>query len=168
MGLLDLVGQLSKNLFLISYSLPRLPILVGSLDQFDILIDLVLTIDEKKIFTILEITNLDWAKFLENSKQWILNWCVIFMEVSAPFKLSNVLSKFQDRVDVFRENFSLQSFHCSAPRKMALSKMDPSSCVGFLLTSRWQFDAWCEMTKDLVLPSSGSQVPMLIKLFCHI
>ena len=63
------MGQLSKNLFLISYSLPRLPILVGSLDQFDILIDLVLTIDEKKIFTILEITNLDWAKFLENSKQ---------------------------------------------------------------------------------------------------
>ena len=37
--------------------------------RFDILIDLVLTIDEKKIFTILEITNLDWAKFLENSKQ---------------------------------------------------------------------------------------------------
>jgi hypothetical protein len=36
---------------------------------------------------------------------------------------------------------------------MALSKMDPSCCVGFLLTSRWQFDAWCEMTKDLVLPS---------------
>jgi cysteine protease ATG4 len=48
----------------------------------------------------------------------------------------------QDRVDVFRDQFSLRSFHCSAPRKMSLAKMDPSCCVGFLLTSRWQFDAW--------------------------
>ena len=41
---------------------------------------------------------------------------------------------------------------------MSIQKMDPSSCVGFLITSRWQFDAWCEMTKDLVVPASASQV----------
>lgn len=71
----------------------------------------------------------------------------------------------QDRVDVFRDGFSLDSFHCSIPRKMALGRMDPSCCFGFLISSRCQFEAWFELTKDLVLPPSNSFQTQVYPIF---
>lgn len=46
----------------------------------------------------------------------------------------------QENVDVNQENFPINSFHCKSPRKMKLSKMDPSCCIGFYCQTRNDFD----------------------------
>lgn len=46
----------------------------------------------------------------------------------------------QDAVDVNVENFSIASFHCRSARKMKISKMDPSCCLGFYIPSRTEYD----------------------------
>jgi cysteine protease ATG4 len=46
----------------------------------------------------------------------------------------------QDMVDVNQENFPVSSFHCKAPKKTKISKMDPSCCIGFYLNKRSDFD----------------------------
>lgn len=46
----------------------------------------------------------------------------------------------QDVVDVNMENFPLSSFHCRSARKMKISKMDPSCCIGFYIPSRTEYD----------------------------
>jgi len=50
----------------------------------------------------------------------------------------------QDSVDVNCPDFDLSTYHCRSLRKMSLSKMDPSCCIGFLCRSRAAFDEWCE------------------------
>lgn len=52
----------------------------------------------------------------------------------------------QEAVDVWKPNFSLASFHCSSPRKIFLSKMDPSCCVGFYLHDK---EAFNKLVKDV-------------------
>lgn len=46
----------------------------------------------------------------------------------------------QEMVDVNQENFSPHSFHCKSPRKLKLSKLDPSCCIGFYCATRADFD----------------------------
>lgn len=46
----------------------------------------------------------------------------------------------QDNVDVNIENFPLNSFHCRSARKMKISKMDPSCCLGFYIPSRTEYE----------------------------
>ena len=58
----------------------------------------------------------------------------------------------QDHVDVFHSRFPLSSFHCRAPRKMHISKMDPSCCVGFYFQTRVRF---CSVSTECVhLPAT--------------
>ena len=58
----------------------------------------------------------------------------------------------QDKVDVFQEDFDLQSYHSKTPRKLSLNKMDPSCCLGFLIETEHQFEAWCQMSSELATP----------------
>jgi len=49
----------------------------------------------------------------------------------------------QDRVNADDPDFDLSTYHCRSIRKMALSKMDPSCCLGFLCRTQDAFDEWC-------------------------
>ena len=68
----------------------------------------------------------------------------------------------QDGVDIFKEDFDLQSYHSKTPRKLPLNKMDPSCCIGFLIETEHQFDGWCQMSAELAAPTSksGHRYPM--------
>ena len=55
----------------------------------------------------------------------------------------------QEAVDVWKHKFSLASFHCSSPRKMLLSKMDPSCCVGFYLHDKKLFDDFVKIVEPV-------------------
>jgi cysteine protease ATG4 len=46
----------------------------------------------------------------------------------------------QDLVDVNIEHFPVSSFHCRSARKMKISKMDPSCCIGFYIPTRNEYD----------------------------
>ncbi|KAE8742279.1 hypothetical protein FOCC_FOCC012157, partial [Frankliniella occidentalis] len=71
----------------------------------------------------------------------------------------------QERVDVWQPNFPLSSFHCRSPRKMHLSKMDPSCSIGFYCKTRDDLDAFVQdVKKCLVPPNQKSEYPMFV--FC--
>uniref|UniRef100_A0AAG5CPX4 Cysteine protease n=1 Tax=Anopheles atroparvus TaxID=41427 RepID=A0AAG5CPX4_ANOAO len=59
----------------------------------------------------------------------------------------------QDMVDVNQENFSVASFHCKSPRKMKLSKMDPSCCIGFYCETKKDFYKFIESVKPFLTPA---------------
>ncbi|KAG5671851.1 hypothetical protein PVAND_002024 [Polypedilum vanderplanki] len=58
----------------------------------------------------------------------------------------------QDLVDVNAENFSLTSFHCRSARKMKISKMDPSCCIGFYIASREEYDRFQNTIQPYLQP----------------
>lgn len=74
----------------------------------------------------------------------------------------------QEMVDVWAADFPLTSFHCRSPRKMHLSKMDPSCCIGFYCSTEEDFLNLIENVQTLVIPPGQSvghtEYPMFI--FC--
>ncbi|XP_019867366.1 cysteine protease ATG4D [Aethina tumida] len=74
----------------------------------------------------------------------------------------------QEVVDVWAPEFPLTSFHCRSPRKLHISKMDPSCCVGFYCATKEDFLNLIETVQPLVVPpnrsGSGNEYPMFI--FC--
>ncbi|XP_033636981.1 uncharacterized protein LOC117297909 [Asterias rubens] len=72
----------------------------------------------------------------------------------------------QPFVDMRTREFSLSSFHCMSPRKMAISKMDPSCTVGFYLRTEEDFHRFCEIIPEIVqspsLSGTSGDYPMFI------
>ncbi|KAF2884408.1 hypothetical protein ILUMI_21787 [Ignelater luminosus] len=74
----------------------------------------------------------------------------------------------QEMVDVWAADFPLASFHCRSPRKLHLSKMDPSCCIGFYCATKEEFLNLIEIVQTLVVPPGRSgrnnEYPMFV--FC--
>ncbi|XP_071445101.1 cysteine protease ATG4D isoform X2 [Hetaerina americana] len=71
----------------------------------------------------------------------------------------------QEVVDVWEAGFPLHSFHCRSPRKMTLSRMDPSCCLGFYCRTREEFNRFVKNVKPfLVPPHQKGEYPMFV--FC--
>ncbi|XP_050713905.1 cysteine protease ATG4D-like isoform X2 [Eriocheir sinensis] len=67
----------------------------------------------------------------------------------------------QDAVAVTQAVFSPSSYHCSSPRKMALSRMDPSATLGFYCQTRTQFLQLMEELPELLTPKEpGFEYPI--------
>lgn len=58
----------------------------------------------------------------------------------------------QDMVNVLDDDFDVSSFHCKSPRKMKLSKMDPSCCIGFYCKTRAEFERFVSGVQQFLLP----------------
>ncbi|XP_066473468.1 cysteine protease ATG4D [Tiliqua scincoides] len=67
----------------------------------------------------------------------------------------------QPFVDSTKENFPLESFHCSCPRKTAFSKVDPSCTIGFYARHSRDFEQLClELTQVLNSAATKERYPM--------
>lgn len=58
----------------------------------------------------------------------------------------------QEAVGKDQVNFPLQSFHCSDPRKLPISKMDPSCTIAFYCRTRQEFFDLIVSVKDFIVP----------------
>ncbi|XP_033219985.1 cysteine protease ATG4D isoform X2 [Belonocnema kinseyi] len=71
----------------------------------------------------------------------------------------------QETVDMWKPDFSLSTFHCTSPRKMLVSKMDPSCCVGFYLHDKSAFENFVKIVEPFLVPmNQKTDYPMF--LFC--
>lgn len=55
----------------------------------------------------------------------------------------------QETVDVWKDNFSPSTFHCASPRKMLVSKMDPSCCVGFYFKNKAMLEDFVKIVEPV-------------------
>ncbi|XP_068575260.1 cysteine protease atg4da-like [Cebidichthys violaceus] len=67
----------------------------------------------------------------------------------------------QPTVDLTKENFPLESFHCKYPRKMSFSRMDPSCTIGFYAKGQMDFESLCTAVNE-ALSISAETYPMFI------
>ncbi|XP_075528147.1 autophagy-related 4b [Dermacentor variabilis] len=69
----------------------------------------------------------------------------------------------QEAVDVGKQDFPLDSFHCSWPRKMSFYKMDPSCTMGFYCKTEEEFERFVKDVKLLAVPmESRHEYPVFL------
>ncbi|RWS04045.1 Cysteine protease ATG4C-like protein, partial [Dinothrombium tinctorium] len=61
----------------------------------------------------------------------------------------------QEAVEIRQTNFPLHSFHCSSPRKMQITRMDPSCTIGFYCHTKQDIINLVKSTKELKVPSQN-------------
>lgn len=66
----------------------------------------------------------------------------------------------QSFVDVSSSDFPLQSFHCPSPKKMPISKMDPSCTIGFYSRSVHDFERISQELSKVLQPSAKEKYPV--------
>uniref|UniRef100_A0A8C5H8Y1 Cysteine protease n=1 Tax=Gouania willdenowi TaxID=441366 RepID=A0A8C5H8Y1_GOUWI len=65
----------------------------------------------------------------------------------------------QPVVDMTQTDFPLDSFHCSAPKKMPFNRMDPSCTIGFYAKNKKDFESLCSAVST-ALSSSNEKYPI--------
>ncbi|RDD38013.1 Cysteine protease ATG4D [Trichoplax sp. H2] len=55
-------------------------------------------------------------------------------------------------VDIHPPSFNTRSYHCTTPRKMSFSKMDPSCTMGFYCRTREEFERFCKVAPGVLHP----------------
>ncbi|XP_076354957.1 uncharacterized protein LOC143249281 [Tachypleus tridentatus] len=69
----------------------------------------------------------------------------------------------QETINVLVPDFSVQSFHCSFPRKMSFTRMDPSCTIGFYFRERDEFLSFSETMKGMLVQShQQSEYPVFV------
>lgn len=63
----------------------------------------------------------------------------------------------QEMVDINNQDFPLDSFHCSWPRKMSFSKIDPSCTIGFYCKTKQDLDDFTRNIRELTVPKQMQQ-----------
>ncbi|KAM4675176.1 cysteine protease ATG4D isoform 1-T1 [Discoglossus pictus] len=67
----------------------------------------------------------------------------------------------QPYIDTSKDDFPLESFHCNSPRKMSITRMDPSCTFAFYARNRKDFNALCShLTKVLNSPTAEEKYPI--------
>jgi hypothetical protein len=66
----------------------------------------------------------------------------------------------QPYTDISCEQTGLKSFHCSRPKKLSFSNMDPSCTLGFLFERRCQLDAFLQEMEGLIDFRTGNSFPL--------
>ncbi|XP_060516247.1 cysteine protease ATG4D [Cylas formicarius] len=62
----------------------------------------------------------------------------------------------QEVVDVWAPDFPLTTFHCRSPRKLHISKIDPSCCIGFYCATKEDFFNLVETVHPVIVPPTGA------------
>ncbi|XP_039598992.1 cysteine protease ATG4D [Polypterus senegalus] len=63
-------------------------------------------------------------------------------------------------VDITKNNFPLESFHCSSPRKVSFSRMDPSCTIGFYAKDKKDFECLCAKVTTALTSCSKEKYPI--------
>ncbi|XP_075433561.1 cysteine protease ATG4D isoform X1 [Ascaphus truei] len=67
----------------------------------------------------------------------------------------------QPYIDTSKDDFPLESFHCNSPRKISITRMDPSCTIAFYSRNRTDFATLCaDLSRVLGSPTAEEKYPI--------